>query len=181
MSDLFEQAVLDVLRKHGVLNGDPVPAPTGTAQANTQPIQDAQPADPWANQGAPANGFTPGNPGPGGVAQFAGPVQSAPVQAAPYQPQQQVAPQMAATPGPALKQFQPPAPGQYSGNGRYGPTQISVGVPNAPMCQHGLPAAYVVGKKQNGQDFRVFRCAAVALPGDGWKSKCQFNQYVNNR
>ena len=181
MSDLFEQAVLAVLQKYGVAtgympdaqqaapNGAPVQsvAPTGTAQAN-------QPADPWANQAAPQNG----------AQQFAGPQ---PVSnPAGYQPVAAAAPvaapQMAAAPqGRALKQFAPPAPGQYQGNGRYGPQTISIGVPNAPVCEHGLPAAYVVGKKQNGQDFTVYRCSAVALPGDGWKNKCQFSQYVNNR
>jgi len=48
-----------------------------------------------------------------------------------------------------------------------------------PPCGHGRPAALFVGKNaRSGKQWRQYRCALAAAPGDGWKDKCDFSQWA---
>jgi hypothetical protein len=52
----------------------------------------------------------------------------------------------------------------------------TTGLPDAPVCECGLPAARMKGKSQAGKPYTVFKCAKGA-PGGDWRSKCEFSEF----
>jgi hypothetical protein len=139
------------------------------AGANTAPPVQAvpngaqsQPADPWAPNG--------------------GAVQAAPAQQFQQPTQQFQQPTQAAAPAMAPQgqqngSVQPPAQGTYPVlNDRTGQTTTYyVGVPGAPVCTHGFPAAKATGMGKNGREFTAWRCA---LRATNWRQACKFNAWA---
>jgi hypothetical protein len=54
----------------------------------------------------------------------------------------------------------------------------TMGLPDAPSCEHGEAAALVKGKSQKGKQYTAWKCARGAPNGD-WQTKCEFFEYPN--
>jgi hypothetical protein len=56
--------------------------------------------------------------------------------------------------------------------------QWTVGLPDAPNCGCGIPAARVRGKSQStGKPYTMWKCAKA--PTEQWSSKCNFSEFPN--
>jgi hypothetical protein len=54
----------------------------------------------------------------------------------------------------------------------------TTGLPDAPACKHGDPAARLKAKSQKGKPYTVWACAKGAPSGD-YRNKCDFWEYPN--
>jgi hypothetical protein len=54
--------------------------------------------------------------------------------------------------------------------------EFTVGLPDAPDCDCGEPAARVKAKSKVGKWYTTFKCAKSA-PGGDWRSKCDFSEF----
>lgn len=72
---------------------------------------------------------------------------------------------------------QPPAAptGTTTIQGKNGPIQVTFAA--GPTCTCGVQSALYTGWT-NGKQWRAYRCAKGAGPGDTWKSKCDFSQWA---
>lgn len=141
-------------------NGRRAPAASGRGGANggrTARRSDEGPADPWAS---------------GGDAQ----------------------PDSEPTDGDPWGEDNPPAPRgrQRSTQGRSGGNsggrphvekdrfdrEWTTGLPDAPDCNCGEPAARCKAKSQAGKWYTTWKCAKGA-PGGDWQSKCEFSEFPN--
>lgn len=52
----------------------------------------------------------------------------------------------------------------------------TVGLPDAPTCHCGEPAARMKAKSQKGNKYTKFKCAKGA-PGGDWQDKCDFDEF----
>jgi hypothetical protein len=54
--------------------------------------------------------------------------------------------------------------------------EFTLGLPDAPACNCGDPAARVKGKSRQGKPYTMWKCAKEAPDGD-WRSKCDFAEF----
>lgn len=54
--------------------------------------------------------------------------------------------------------------------------QWTTGLPDAPDCDCGEPAARLKAKSQAGKPYTVFKCAKGA-PGGDWREKCEYSEF----
>lgn len=148
-------AVVNTIRELGgvIENGELVRNDPGQDPGDAAQAADTGPADPWAGDS-------------GDEDLWGTPAQSRAPKGSPARTHRR------ADPSPSS-----PHPNITTSTDRFD-RQWTLGLPEAPDCHCGDPAARVKGKSQAGKPYTAYKCAKGA-PDGNWQDKCDFSEFPN--